>query len=158
MSPDEPELTRDQKRSRRKRGVRSKTINISRYPKAAIELGRKLHPPVDIERPRTRKECVGGIRPCPFVSCRQHLYLDVSPKTGNIKINFPDLEVWELKHSCALDVPDSTEGRGLKVEDLGSRLNVTREQARKIVRLSLARASKVLDGVEEPSDLDDDEE
>lgn len=85
--------------------------------------------------------------------------MDVSPKTGNIKLNFPDLEVWELEHSCALDVPDTTEGKGLKVEDLGEVLNVTREQARKIVRLSLAKVSKNLEGVAKPSDedLDDDE-
>lgn len=34
--------------------------------------------------------------PCPFVSCRHHLYLDVNPETGAIKVNFPGLNRLEL--------------------------------------------------------------
>ena len=30
--------------------------------------------------------------PCPFVSCRHHLYLDINPESGAIKVNFPGLE------------------------------------------------------------------
>src|SRR5262245_61305530 len=59
----------------------------------------------DIERPKTRGEC-GAERPCPWVSCRYHLYLDVNPETGVVKFNHPDKEVWELKESCALDIAD----------------------------------------------------
>ena len=57
-------------------------------------------------RPSTREDCRGGIRPCPWVSCAYHLYLDVNPSTGEIKLNFPDKEIWELEHCCALDVMD----------------------------------------------------
>jgi len=38
------------------------------------------------------------------VSCAYHLFLDVNPTTGVIKLNFPDLEIWELEQCCALDV------------------------------------------------------
>lgn len=54
--------------------------------------------------PRTRRECEGGARPCPLVSCRHHLFLDVNPLTGSIKLNFPGLAVWELPETCSLDV------------------------------------------------------
>ena len=54
----------------------------------------------------TRAECAEGPRPCPYVSCKHHLYLDVNPETGSIKLNFPDLEVDEMAETCSLDVAD----------------------------------------------------
>src|SRR5262249_33319259 len=44
---------------------------------------------LDYDRPRTRAECKTGPRPCLFVSCKHHLYLDVNPETGSVKLNFP---------------------------------------------------------------------
>ena len=68
-------------------------------------------------------------RPCPYVSCKYHLYIDVNPNTGSIKINFPDLEVWELQHSCALDVAGQG---GITLEEVGEILNLTRERIRQV--------------------------
>jgi hypothetical protein len=31
------------------------------------------------------------------------LYIDVHPVRGSIKVNFPDVEVWEMTDTCALD-------------------------------------------------------
>src|SRR5437879_1807680 len=87
-------VTREQRRSRRKRAVRARTISVKRMTKRELELGKLLYPEVEVEKPKQRVECVSGERPCPFVSCKHHLYLDVSAKTGAIKLNFPDLEVW----------------------------------------------------------------
>jgi hypothetical protein len=56
-------------------------------------------------RPRTRGDCADGIRPCPWVSCRHHLYLEVR-RTGFIALNFPDLEPGDMKETCSLDVAD----------------------------------------------------
>src|SRR5689334_3476886 len=44
---------------------------------------------IERARPRSRAECAQGPRPCMFVSCKHHLYLDVNPATGSIKLNFP---------------------------------------------------------------------
>lgn len=55
------------------------------------------------ERPRTRADCAGGPRPCPWVSCRHHLYLDVLP---NGALEHAPVEVHEMVDSCALDVAD----------------------------------------------------
>lgn len=80
------------------------------------------------DRPRTRGECVGGARPCPWVGCRHHLYLEVHPSTGRIKLTF-NLEPWELAESCSLDVAD----RGMNtLEIVGQLLNITRERSRQI--------------------------
>ena len=74
-------------------------------------------------------DCVDGPRPCPFVSCKYHLYLDVKEETQSIKLNFPHLEVWEMEHSCALDV---SEQGGLTLEEVGHILNLTRERVRQV--------------------------
>lgn len=97
--------------------------------KRELAMGRELYPVTDHERPVTRGECELGPRPCPFVSCRHHLFLDVSPRTGNIKLNFPDLEVWELSESCALDVADRG---GMSLHRVGALMNITRERARQL--------------------------
>src|SRR5205814_4598170 len=89
---------------------------------------RRLHLP-EPERHKTRLECVDGERPCPFVACKYHLYLDVNPSSGSIKLNFPDLEPWELKESCALDVADRG---GITLEEVGDLLNLTRERIRQV--------------------------
>src|SRR3984957_9957175 len=80
-APGEPHVTREQRRSRRKRDVRARTISVKRMTKRELELGRLLYPEVDVERPQTRADCASGERPCPFVSCKHHLFLDVSAKT-----------------------------------------------------------------------------
>lgn len=81
--------------------------------------------------PMTRGDCVNGPRPCPYVSCRYHLYLDVTSK-GGLKLNFPDLEPHELNPSCALDVADS----GVTLQGLGRTMNVTKERARQLLLAS----------------------
>src|SRR5678815_855568 len=80
------------------------------------------------ERPRTRGDCAGGPRPCPWAGCRYHLYLEVSP-AGTIKLAFPDLEPWDLEHSCALDLADDG---GMTLEAVAQTVNVTRERVRQI--------------------------
>lgn len=84
---------------------------------------------VDTQRPRTRADCIHGPRPCLFVSCKHNLYLDVNPETGSIKLNFPDKEIWELEHTCALDV---AEKGGITLEEVGQIMNLTRERIRQV--------------------------
>jgi hypothetical protein len=88
------------------------------------------------ERPRCRRDCIAAPRPCLFVSCKHHLYLDVNPLTGSIKLNFPDREVWELRETCALDVADRG---GLTLEEVGEILNLTRERVRQVEAAGLKR-------------------
>jgi len=83
-SIEEETVTREQRRSRRKREVRARTISVKRMTKRELEIGRMLYPETDYYKPRTRAECVDGPRPCPYVSCQHHLYLDVSARTGAI--------------------------------------------------------------------------
>lgn len=135
-------ITREQRRSRRKRDVRARTISVKRMTKRELEIGRLLYPETDYFKPKTRAECVEGPRPCPYVSCKHHLYIDVSPRTGAIKLNFPDLEVWEMGESCALDVADRG---GTTLEDVGAIMNLTRERIRQVEVKALAKLEALKD-------------
>lgn len=135
-------ITREQRRSRRKRDVRARTISVKRMTKRELEIGRLLYPETDYYKPRTREACVDGPRPCPYVSCKHHLYIDVSPRTGAIKLNFPDLEVWEMGESCALDVADRG---GTTLEDVGAIMNLTRERIRQVEVKALAKLEALKD-------------
>jgi sigma-70-like protein len=124
-----PEVSRKIRRRRRRTRPRSKTIAMKRLTREELRQGALMYPPVDIPRPTTREECRGEQRPCPWVACKHHLYLDINPETGSIKINFPDLEPWELQHTCALDV---AERGGITLEEVGEIMNLTRERIRQV--------------------------
>jgi hypothetical protein len=122
--------------------VGERQINALLYPEANA---------IQTERPRTRADCINAVRPCPWVGCRHHLYLDVHAKTGAITLNFPAKEpedggasarpsdrrgpedsavpVWRLKHSCSLDVADLG---GLNGPEMGDLLELTKERIRQI--------------------------
>jgi len=135
-------MSREQRRSRRKRSVRARTISVKRMTKRELEMGRVLFPETDYWKPRDRAACAEAARPCPYVSCKHHLFTDVSSKTGAIKLNFPDLEVWEMSESCALDVADRG---GTTLEDVGAIMNLTRERIRQVEVKALAKLEALED-------------
>lgn len=122
---------RGKRRVTRGREVRGLTISVRHMSTAELDEGRKLYPErpgVDYDRPKRRGACKEEERPCPYVSCRHHLYLDVA-RSGALKLNFPDLEVWEMTETCSLDVADRG---GATLEDVGAILNLTRERVRQV--------------------------
>lgn len=139
---------RDRSRSARKRTVRARTVNLLRVSKRDLDLVRDeaTAPPPSISRPRTRGECIDGPRPCPWVSCRHHLYLDVGKNAGRLKFNFPDLEPGELAESCALDVADRG---GETLERVAERMNLTRERVRQIESRALAKVGPLLEKLDD---------
>ena len=107
---------------------RPRTLSARRVPVGELEALRRL-PVAEAQRPHSRGECADGPRPCPWVSCRYHLYLDVHPSTGGLKLNFPALDVDELEETCALDVADRG---GVNLDQVGRLVNLTREGARQV--------------------------
>lgn len=105
------------------------TINVKRH---RLPIAQEQTPPPKW-RPQTRADCVNGPRPCGYVACRFHLYLDVKPN-GNIRLNFPD-ELDEMDgldrmpESCVLDVADRD---GATLEFVGYTMGVTREMVRQM--------------------------
>lgn len=129
------QASRDVIRSGRVVAQRGHTINVKTLRRSAPVSPEEEYPEW-AERPRTRGEC-GEERPCPFVSCRYNLYLDVNPKVGSIKLNFPHLEVWEMEESCVLDVVER--GEPLTLENTADVMNITRERVRQLEHSSLRR-------------------
>lgn len=99
-----------------------------------------------MQRPKTRADCADVPRPCPFVSCKYHLYLDVNPATGHIKYNHPNISPDMMHESCALDVAER--GSTLKLdhgkcdtsfEDIGKHIGVVRERVRQIEKKAFGK-------------------
>ncbi len=115
----------------RKRKARPKTLSAKRLSPKEAAFARRLNQDETLfeEKPQTRGECRHGLRPCPYVGCRHHLFLDVNQETGSIKLNFPDKNVWELEETCSLDVANRG---GITLEDVGITMNLTRERVRQV--------------------------
>lgn len=121
--------------------VRSKTTSIKRLSKRDLEAtGREYAAELaEIEqlKPRTRSECVDGPRPCPWVSCRYNLLVDVKDN-GAIKENLGPVENIDfeaLGDTCALDVADRG---GDTLEAVGDMLGMTHERIRQLETRALA--------------------
>lgn len=127
---------RPRRRRRRRTRPRAKTVAMKKLTRAVMRSYALVFEPVDVLRPATRAECSQEARPCPWVACKHHLYLDVNPETGSIKLNFPDLEPWDLQQTCALDV---AERAGITLDEVGEVMNITRERVRQVEIEGLAR-------------------
>jgi len=129
------------KESRRGRpGTRGRTLSMRRQSKRELARLAELYPDAGEQRPETRGECVDDEGPCPWVSCKHHLYLDVNEHNGNIKLNHPDKEPSEIGETCALRVADRG---GVTLEEIGAIMNLTRERVRQIESRALARLKAV---------------
>lgn len=119
------------------------TKELVRLPVLTDDEGIPL--PTDHPRPKLRSECRGGVRPCPYVGCHYHLYLDVDPESGAIKFNFPDIppdELERLPETCALDV---AERGALTLDEISLLMNFqARERSRQIVESVLVRLRPLL--------------
>lgn len=94
----------------------------------------------DHERPKTRGECADGARPCPFASCRHHLFIDCIGSDGEPRSYFADIE--SMPESCSLDV---AERGGATLEELGEHLGLTRERMRQVEQKALIKLKTRLD-------------
>jgi sigma-70-like protein len=137
------ERERNRRRNSRPHEVRAVTINLGRLSEKRLAADRaeaerleREAPVGHITLPLTRSECVDGPRPCPFVSCRYHLYLVEPNERGNIKLVYPDREPWELEATCALDIAAR---RGQSLDRVAALLNVTRERVRQIEKVAFAK-------------------
>ena len=138
-APLDPTITARPARStgeRRKGRRRSRTIPMRQLTRDELIQGAELTDIFEYDRPRSRADCLDMPRPCPFVSCRHHLYLEVNEDTGSIKLNFPDMDLEELPETCALDVADRG---GVTLEEIGEILNLTRERIRQVEAKGLER-------------------
>lgn len=88
-------------------------------------------------RPLVRSDCQGGVRPCPWVGCRHHLFLEVDA-AGALHVPV-GTQPWQLEHSCALDL--AREG-GLSAQEVGDALRLSHTAVLQIERRALAKAMR----------------
>ena len=129
-----------------RRGLRrSKTLAVRGLTKEKTEEAQLIFQAFEQFRPRSRGECRNAPRPCPWVSCKYHLYL----------------EVWEMTETCALDVADRG---GITLEDVGNILNLTRERIRQVEQSGVNKLKLALgdeadeDAFAAEPDVDDDDD
>lgn len=115
---------------------RRRTLEMSRLTADERRIAALLYPERNFWRPKTRADCANVQRPCPYVGCRHHLYLDETD-AGSLRFTRPDLAVHQLLESCSLDVADegprSQEATG---ELLGG---LSHERIRQIEQIALAK-------------------
>lgn len=117
-----------------------------------LNAGRALYPASEAAqypaRPKTRADCLAGgvnaARPCPYVGCKHHLFLEVSPR-GGLRFNYPGREPWQLGWTCALDVADAFPD-GIEAAAMALRLTpITATRIRQIALRAARVAQRVLD-------------
>lgn len=117
-------------------------------------------------RPRTRGDCIDGPRPCPWVSCRQHLLIELHESGGErplrLRLNGRGVDglrpaaladecvdffevaverLWQLEHSCTLDAADDGARRAGAVAGL---LGVSRPRVMQELEAAMASALEVV--------------
>lgn len=100
-------------------------------------------PPDDPPRPRTRGDCVGGPRPCPWYGCRHHLGLEVGAG-GAVRLAIDPDDLDTAPETCSLDVADRVaRGDEVTLDEVGQLLGgVTRERVRQIEAAGLRKLQR----------------
>lgn len=96
------------------------------------------------DRPKTRADCAQVERPCPWISCRMNLFLDVLT-SGSILFNHPGKEPHEVPAtgSCALDIAE----RGPSTHaEIGKHLNIVRQRSQQIEDKAIRKLAAMKDG------------
>lgn len=91
-------------------------------------------------RPSTRGQCREARRPCPFVGCRHHLYLEVKAN-GNMRLNTRK-PVWEMENTCSLDVADK--GEFLSFPEIAAYFDVQDETIAKVLDSAVRKLQAAL--------------
>ncbi|MEM7448889.1 MAG: sigma factor-like helix-turn-helix DNA-binding protein [Myxococcota bacterium] len=124
-----PDVPRQSRKRRRNKSLSAKCVT------AADRRALRVIDEVNVPRSRTRGDCMDGPRPCPWVGCRHHLYLDVK-LNGSLLLNQPDLKPWELESSRSLDVAERGSHTLQEVADI---LSLSRERIRQIEARAMRR-------------------
>lgn len=93
------------------------------------------------------RDCPTG--PCPFAACRHNLMVNIDRATEAITVNFPALDVHELRETCALR---AAKRGGMSEAQVGKLVNLSRRGVQEVLarvsrKLRAAGADEVLRGL-----------
>jgi hypothetical protein len=86
-----------------------------------------------MKRPVTRGDCVGGPRPCPWVSCRHHLAVG-----GRNRVR----RGWQKRPTCSLDLADEGPWGS---REIGEILGISHQGVLNIETLALEHARRIFE-------------
>jgi hypothetical protein len=90
----------------------------------------------DQMRPRTREDCAGVLRPCPYVTCRHNLFVDgTEGKDGRsyLKKSCAEPDQMDPKSSCVLDVVEDNPD-GMSQGDVARAMGLTQQRVDQLER------------------------
>ena len=134
--------------------------SVKRSSQRSLQQGEQMYPSEineSVDRPRTSRECDEEFddeqgrglgtpgNPCPFLTCRYNLLVDVNEKTGAYSINakytfddeqdpIPDVELPKAAHTCSRK---AAEDGPMRLVAIAKTINVTRERVRQLVEGAL---------------------
>ena len=88
---------------------------------------------LSLKKPCVRADCASLPRPCPFISCKYNLFVEIGPK-GSLDFTWPRTQPHQMPQSCALDLAD--EG-GLTVQELADEMRLGLDVVKKSVDAAL---------------------
>jgi hypothetical protein len=139
LTPEQLEARRERNREAKQRAREQRALRARPRP----TVGPMSREPlvvdgVEFSPPRTRGDCLpggsNGERPCPWVRCRHHVCIDVSPHGEVTLLADPS----EAERTCSLDA----EHDALTLEQVGALFAVTRERIRQIEAKALRTVAK----------------
>lgn len=121
---------------------RERTLCIRHY---GFDPRKQRHPAA----PRTRADCINGPRPCPFIACKMHLWLDIGRRGHRshvVKWHFRGVYVcpsqMPKRSSCALDLADDHAQGGMTLGEIGAAWNLHPERVRQIEVAAIAKVRR----------------
>ena len=81
-------------------------------------------------RPRKRSQCVNGVRPCPWVSCRYHM-IWMANRVDYLSDEQVMDKILNMPETCVLDVADKS---GLTLRELAAILGVSRSRVCQLIK------------------------
>lgn len=92
--------------------------------------------------PNTRGDCINGARPCPHITCKYHLYNDVSEYCQSIATPAPML--CNMCETCALDIAE--EG-GMSTQQVANLIGVSEWFVRYACNKGMKKMAKRMDHI-----------
>ena len=99
------------------------------------------------QQPPPREQCVGAARPCQWLNCRYHLWVNERRpgRRWEAREHLPGIER-STPETCALDVAEVASD-GLSRGSVGKLLGISNERVRQIEESALAKLGSVADKV-----------
>lgn len=131
------QMLRDQSKKVREDAAKKKEEEAKKKEGGVKKRKRPPPPPPVHWKPETRGQCEQAARPCPYVSCRHHIFIEMQ-KSGSIRFPFGDSlqTLPKLEYTCSLDA--AAEGE-MTLQRVATLNNLTRERIRQIELKAIAK-------------------